>query len=169
MKTNIQITENLALWGRISRLTLGIAMLAPIFFATTYSPLFLILSLLAIFPIVSAVYGYCPLLTWIRSVRRNKDFTLDTTRRLELGLVAALLIGGGLASDTSNGFLTLLPLLAIYPAFLALYGEKLISAVLASFSRDTLSLPNRREKAKVLLVVHDKKPHRIPGSIEHAA
>jgi len=170
MNATIQTTENLTIGARIIRMVVGVAMLSPILFVSGYIENTALLALLAIAPIVSALDGYCPLLNWYRSIATSShDFYLSKEQRVEYALLATVLIGSVFLPGESGGLWLALPLVGIYPAALAIFGEKLLSAVIASsHSKATLTV-KQNASADILPLKQSSKLRSDHANIEHAA
>lgn len=180
MNTTIQSSENIAFGGRFLRFALGATLLLPVFTISGHIGAWSVLALLAVFPVISAIYGYCPLVNWMQQLsqagasQRDAQFALrlDKAQRISYGLLAAVLIGSVFVASTSSsiGFWLILPLLGIYPAALAIYGEKLLSAVIASSIATAEPTRAQSTSATVTTLTQSataKSDHHV--SVDHAA
>jgi len=168
MNTTIQMTENLNFLGRISRMVLGLALLTPIFFISGYVNAWSVIALLAIFPIVSALDGYCPLTNWYKKTQKALSSRLNKEQRVQYGLLATVLIGSIFVGGESGGSWLVLPLLGIYPAMLAIFGEKLVSAVIASTTIQVMQSATQQKVSAAILALK-KAEKAADHHIDHAA
>jgi len=169
MNTSILTSENITVGGRFLRFALGAALMIPVFTLSGHLGGWAVLTLLAVFPIISAIYGYCPLVNWVRNLAQNRDVQLGTDQRIEYGLLAAVLIASVFVASGPVGFWLLLPLLGIYPAALAMFGEKLVSAVIASGLDHVEQAPVQKTSATIMSLMKSPASSQHHVSVDHAA
>jgi hypothetical protein len=135
MATNqnqIVTVENISLTGRIFRIAIGVAMILPLFIVSGSVGMLAVLGLLAIFPMACGIDGFCPLTAWYQRVT-HEDKPMSKTHRYNYAVLAVALIAPVFfAQGYTLGIWAVLPLLAIYPAIVAIYGENLFAEVLRS-------------------------------------
>ena len=171
MNTLNHNVENLSKHGRYALLLLGILMLSPVAINSGYIGNYSVIVLLSIFPIIAAVFGHNPIAARVQAVRQQSTMRLNRTRRTQYGIVASLLIGSVFLPGI-NGVWILLPLFGIYPAAVAMYGERLISAVVAS-STSSVGKTQSTDKAKkdmaAIYALKSRNSTDHAHDIDHAA
>ena len=142
--------ENISTTGRILRVAVGVALISPLFVVSGSVGLLSVLGLLAIFPVVCGIDGFCPITAWYQRTMSN-DKPMSKTSRYHYAMLATALIAPVFfAEGYSLGVWAVLPLLGIYPAIVAIIGENLFAAVL-------------RSNAKIPAEVKTGKVHHWPS------
>ena len=169
MNTKIQATENLNSWGRISRMAIGIVMLTPVFLVSGHLNALALLALFAVVPIICAIDGYCPLVSWYRACKNSQNVRLSNKQRGEYALLATVLIGSVFVPGDNASAWLILPLLGIYPAVIAIFGEKLITAVISSSNVTPEQSVARQKPASIFALKQSASAALQHGDIHHAA
>jgi len=141
---NTQIAQsnstNLSAGSRAVRLVIGAALIAEVM-TTGQTPLGLlaVLPLLAIVPIFTGLTGWDPIKELCREERITQCLLhLPNTARMVIGGIGILMLGSVFMTSGAPGWLLVLPLLSVYPVFVAVIGEEPITAL---YNIDTS--PNR--------------------------
>ena len=167
LQTTHQAIENITLNGRISRIAIGAVMLLPVFTSSGPAAAQAVIALLAIFPIMSGLNAFCPLVSWMRSLRGEQiSNSLSLLSRSIYAVSAVGLVGSVfIVQGQALGYWAILPLLGIYPALSAIYGADLFSGVIRSFR---LKQSEPVASAEILSWSTDKaeQPHQ---EVDHAA
>jgi len=121
---------NLTTGARAARLVVGTALIAAVMSAHGALGLLAVLPLIAIYPIFTGAIGWDP----VRELCRNErisDYLLHLPRavRIASGAIGILMLGSVFMVSGAPGWLILLPLMAVYPVFLAVIGEEPITAI----------------------------------------
>lgn len=122
---------NLLPGSRAARLVIGAAFIAEVM-TTSQMPLGLlaVLPLLAIYPIFTGLTGWDPLKEVCQSERfAHNMLHLPKLARMVIGAVGVAMLGSVYMVSGAPGWLIVLPLLAVYPVFVAVMGEEPITAL----------------------------------------
>jgi hypothetical protein len=130
MKTQNSIT-NLTTGSRAARLIIGTTLIAEVL-TTSTAPLgaLALLPLLAIYPVFTGLTGWDP----IKEVCKSESFTrcmlhLPKIARLVIGAIGIAMLGSVFMVSGAPGWLIVLPLVAVYPIFIAVIGEEPVTAL----------------------------------------
>ena len=126
--------ENMSSSSRLTRILFG-ATLIGFTMHTSVSPLgwFAVLPLLAVYPIFTAITGWSPVKALVEKMklRTVEDTQLSFPVRVLLGAIGIAAIASVYVTSGPLGSLVLLPLLGVYPLFMAILGEEPVSAIFA--------------------------------------
>jgi len=131
---NTKITQNpninLTASSRAARLVVGTSLIAVVMSAHGALGLLAVLPLIAIYPIFTGAIGFDPLREICRG-QRVSDCLLHLPRaaRIASGAIGILMLGSVFMVSGAPGWLILLPLMAVYPVFLAVFGEEPVTAL----------------------------------------
>ena len=135
--SNSECFENLSRSSRLTRVLFG-TVLIGFTMQTAVSPLgwLAVLPLLAIFPVFTALVGWCPLKAIVARLKNNtvEDVRLSGYTRVLLGAFGVTAIGSVYLASGPLGAAALLPLIGIYPVFMAIIGEEPVSALFAHYA-----------------------------------
>ena len=122
---------NLSKSSRAARLVIGVALIVGVM-TTSLAPLGLlaVLPLLAIYPVFTGMTGWDPLREFCKSERITDCLLhLPTPARMVIGAIGIAMLGSVFVVSGAPGWLIVLPLLAVYPVFIAVIGEEPITAL----------------------------------------
>ena len=161
--TDRNTVENLDTTSRVLRAVTGAGLILYTM-SVSVTPLgwLAVLPLLAIYPMFTAITGWSPMRALFKVERNNGDSQFSTTARVSLGVVGAAAIGSVYVVSGPLGGFAVLPLLGIYPVFLAIIGCEPFSTLTQSESESS------EETAELQVITSTRTDHHAED-YQHAA
>lgn len=162
-KSDLKTVENLTTGSRVLRTVAGTALIV-FTMSSSVTPLgwLAVLPLIAIYPMFTAITGWSPLRALFNVETQENESQFSPLARVTLAGVGAAAIGSVYVVSGPLGGVALLPLLGIYPVFMAIIGCEPVSAL-------THSVSETSEAATELQVITSTQTDHHVEDYQHAA